>query len=207
MLSKIRSRQNCPTALFPILLILAFITIIPETFAQIPNAAPAAAGVTARDNAAAESRRRVVLPPRSTNANDSSLHKATRIERRAFELINKARQEKGLSLLSWDPELCRMARAHSEDMEQRRFFSHERPDGLRMNDRARSFGIAHFKLLAENIAINQGFDDPGALAVEQWLLSPGHRANILDPRFEQSAVGVSVGADGTVYLTQEFIAR
>src|SRR6266568_1381140 len=92
-------------------------------------------------------------------------------------------------------------------IKQRRFFSHETPDGLRMNDRALSFGIAHFKILAENIAINQGFDDPGALAVEQWLLSPGHRANILDPRFEQSAVGVSVGADGTVYLTQEFIAR
>jgi len=112
-----------------------------------------------------------------------------------------------LSPLSWDPELCRMARAHSEDMAQRRYFSHETPEGLRANDRARAFGIEQYKLLAENIATNQGFDDPGALAVEQWLRSPGHRANILNPRFEQSAIGVSIGADGTVFLTQEFIAR
>src|SRR6266567_7986204 len=206
MLSRIRSRQYA-NAVLPVLLIPAFIAIIPETFAQTPNLAPATVRVTPPSHGVVASRPRVVSSPRNTNADSPSPGKATPFERRTFELINRARQEQGLSPLSWDPELCRMARAHSEDMAQRRFFSHETPDGLRMNDRARSFGIAHFKLLAENIAINQGFDDPGALAVEQWLLSPGHRANILDPRFEQSAVGVSVGADGTVYLTQEFIAR
>jgi uncharacterized protein YkwD len=201
MLSKIRPPRNCQIAIFAILLILVFNVIIPESFAQTPNLAGRGA------SGAPESRPRLVLSPRKTDADGPPLQKATPIERRAFELINKARQEKGLSPLGWDSGLCRMARSHSEDMAQRRFFSHETPDGLRMNDRARSFGIEDFKLLAENIAANQGFDDPGAFAVEQWLRSPGHRANILNPRFEQSAIGVSVGADGTVFLTQEFITR
>jgi len=51
------------------------------------------------------------------------------------------------------------------------------------------------------------FDDPGAFTVERWMLSPGHRANILSSEFQQSAIGVYVASDGTVYLTQEFITR
>ena len=38
----------------------------------------------------------------------------------------------------------------------------------------------YYKVLGENIAYNFGFDDPGGFAVERWMLSPGHRANILD---------------------------
>jgi uncharacterized protein YkwD len=87
------------------------------------------------------------------------------------------------------------------------YFAHETPDGLHLRDRAHAVGIAHFHVLGENIAYNQGFDDPGAFAVERWLRSPGHRANILNAEFQQSAIGVFVAPDGTVYLTQEFIAR
>ena len=100
-----------------------------------------------------------------------------------------------------------MARAHSESMVRRGFFSHVTPNGSRMTDRARAAGIAHFRALGENIAYNQGYDDPGGFAVENWMLSPGHRANILNPEFQESAIGVFVAADGTVYLTQEFIRR
>ena len=72
---------------------------------------------------------------------------------------------------------------------------------------SRALGIAHFHMLGENIAYNQGFPDPAGFAVQEWLLSPGHRANILRAEFQQSAIGVFVAANGTVYLTQEFMAR
>jgi uncharacterized protein YkwD len=100
-----------------------------------------------------------------------------------------------------------MARMHSESMALLGFFSHVNPDGLRMTDRARSLGIAHFHMLGENIAYNLGYDDPAGFAVQEWLLSPGHRANILRAEFQESAIGVFVGANGTVYLTQEFMTR
>jgi uncharacterized protein YkwD len=186
---------------------MAFITIIPETFAQTPNAAPVKVLVVFPSSPAPASKPRLVSSPAITHLNGPSLSEATAIEKRAFELINEARQSKGLFPLSWDPELCLMARAHSQDMVRRRFFSHETPDGRDTTDRAHALGIAHFQILGENIAYNQGFEDPGAFAVERWLLSSSHRANILNPQFQASAIGVSVSADGTVFLTQEFITR
>ena len=61
--------------------------------------------------------------------------------------------------------------------------------------------------MAENIAYNQGYDDPGAFAVERWMVSSVHRANILSNEFQASAIGSFVGPDQKVYLTQVFILR
>jgi uncharacterized protein YkwD len=68
-------------------------------------------------------------------------------------------------------------------------------------------GIAHFRVIAENIAYNKGYDDPGAFAVERWMISSGHRANILYVGFQAAGIGSYVSSDGTVYLTQVFINR
>jgi uncharacterized protein YkwD len=100
-----------------------------------------------------------------------------------------------------------MARKHSEKMAHLGFFSHVTPEGLRLQDRAREAGISHYSVIAENIAYNQGYDDPGAFAVERWMTSPGHRANILYSGFKSMAVGTFVAADGSVYLTQTFVTR
>ncbi|MFN2492369.1 MAG: CAP domain-containing protein [Pyrinomonadaceae bacterium] len=136
-----------------------------------------------------------------------SLDEATAIERRAFEKTNQARGEKGLSLLVWDSELCRLARAHSESMGRLKYFSHETPEGSQLKDRARRVGILHFRVIAENIAYNKGYQDPGAFAVERWLLSSAHSANIFYNGFQASAIGSYVSTDGSVYLTQVFITR
>jgi len=131
---------------------------------------------------------------------------ASAIERRAFEATNAARQQNALQPLVWDESLCAMARAYSERMATAGFFSHETPDGLQLKDRAHQSGI-HFRVIGENIAYNKGYDDPGGFAVERWLISPGHRANILYVGFEASAIGSYIAADGSIYLTQVFIAR
>jgi uncharacterized protein YkwD len=203
MLCKIRPEQSC-AALIRALVILAFTAIIPETFAQTPKAPVAILISSSTEPVAALRSRRVSAV---SDAKGPAFDEANEIEKRAFEMTNAAREEKGLPPLVWAPDLCTMARAHSENMVRRGFFAHETPDGLRMVDRAHLAGIGHFKVLGENIAYNQGFDDPGGFAVERWMLSPGHRANILNREFLQSAIGVFVANDGTVYLTQEFIAR
>lgn len=136
-----------------------------------------------------------------------SLDDANAIERKAFEQTNQARIENGLAPLAWDSELCAMARAHSERMAQQKFFSHESPDGLQLKERAHLSGILHFRVIGENIAYNKGYDDPGGFAVERWMSSSGHRANILYNAFQGSAIGSYVAADGSVYLTQVFITR
>ncbi|HUS11530.1 MAG TPA: CAP domain-containing protein [Pyrinomonadaceae bacterium] len=156
--------------------------------------------------------RRVTLENRSVRsaasaALPSALDIPTEIERRAFDQTNRARVEKGLSPLVWDRELCRMARAHSEQMALLGFFAHVTPQGSRLRERAHDNGILHFRVIAENIAYNKGYDDPGGFAVERWMISSGHRANILYVGFQAAAIGSYVSADGSTYLTQVFIAR
>ena len=154
------------------------------------------------------------IRPRSTSLNLASpaataptLEQASDIERHAFEETNRARLKNGLLPFVWDANLCRMARAHSENMGRHNFFSHVTPEGQRLKDRAQAAGILRFTLIGENIAYNLGYDDPGTFAVERWMLSPKHRANILDEHFNAMAVGTYVAPDGSVYLTQTFIQR
>ena len=100
-----------------------------------------------------------------------------------------------------------MARSNSENMARLGYFSHETPQGQKLRDRARAAGIIHYTVLGENIAYNFGYDDPGAFAVERWMLSAGHRANILSTEFKAMAIGSFVTAAGSVFITQTFITR
>lgn len=100
-----------------------------------------------------------------------------------------------------------MARQHSESMAHQDFFDHTGPDGRDMRSRAHGSNIRGWSALAENIAYNQGFDDPAGFAVQRWMRSTKHRDNILNGSFTRSAVGIARAADGRVFLTQVFIAR
>ncbi len=150
--------------------------------------------------------KRISSPPVSPSTSPT-LAQANAIERRAFDQTNVIRVQNGLPPLEWDADVCRMARDHSENMSRQAFFAHTTPDGKRLRDRARLVGILGFSVLAENIAYNQGYEDPGAFAVERWMQSPKHRANILSPEFRAMAIGSFVAPDGVVYLTQTFITR
>lgn len=132
---------------------------------------------------------------------------ANEIERRAFEQTNLERIKNGMPPFVWDADLAVLSRSYSENMSRHRFFAHVTPDGKRLPDRARAAGIRRYSVLGENLAYNQGYDDPGALAVERWMLSPKHRANILSSEFRAMAIGSYVAPDGSVYLTQTFIKR
>lgn len=175
-----------------------------DVVAQTQQMIPTARLLTMPGDVTALSRPRRVS---TANTNVTSLGDANEIERRAFESTNMARVKNGLTPLVWSAALCQVARSHSESMVRRGYFDHESPDGERLRDRVRAVGIAHFRVLGENIAYNQGYDDPGGFAVERWMISPGHRANILSNEFEQAAVGSFIAQDGTVYLTQVFIKR
>src|ERR1051325_6926963 len=129
------------------------------------------------------------------------------IERRAFEQTNIVRVKNGLPPLVWDSDICRMDRIHSEAMSRQGVFSHITPEGMKLADRTRSAGILKFLVVGENIAYSQGYDDPGAFAVERWMASEKHRANILSPEFRAMAIGSFIAPDGSVYLTQTFITR
>ncbi len=193
--------------------LLALLAFCPSSAAQNTEQRPVARLIGDLGNDSSYSRPRTVKLPEGSAATakvgsaSPRFDEATTVERRAFEKTNQARVANGLGPLVWDSELCRMARTHSEKMARLGFFSHETPDGAQLKDRARAIGILHFRVLAENIAYNKGYDDPGAFAVERWMLSSAHRGNILYVGFQASAIGSYVSTDGSVYLTQVFITR
>jgi len=131
---------------------------------------------------------------------------ANSLERQAFDLINAARAKNRLPPLAWDGDLCRVARAHSENMGRRNFFDHEAPDGSSLLDRVNASGIV-WRSLGENIAYNQGQVDPVRVAVEQWMKLPKHLGNIMRGKYTHTAVGIARTTDGRVYLTQIFMMR
>ena len=128
-------------------------------------------------------------------------------ERRAFELVNRERQRRGLSPLEWDGGLVRLARFHSQNMARDGYLSHVDRDGLDLKARARAVGLQGWRALGENIAYNQGYDDPTAFAVERWMVSEKHRENALSGEYTHAAVGIARASDGTFYFTQVFMRR
>ena len=99
--------------------------------------------------------------------------------------LNAIRQGHDLSPLRIDGRLNQAAQLHSDDMAVRDFFSHQTPDGARMDDRADAFGY-QWRLLLENIAAGQ---PSVAEAIDGWMKSPGHRAAILDSDAEDAGMG------------------
>ena len=184
-----------------------FVLAAATTVAQEVTVSPAPRLLESRAGEIAFARPRRVSAPEAEPALPYSFHQATAIERLVFELTNQERMSNGLLPLAWDGELCRMARQHSEDMGGRGYFDHETPEGLLPRDRARAAGLRGFRVIAENIAYNKGYENPGAYAVQRWMKSPGHRANILHSSFQYSAIGTYVASDGSVYLTQVFLSR
>lgn len=121
-----------------------------------------------------------------------------KFEREVIRLVNVERESRGLSPLTYNWELSRVARFKSQDMSDNGYFSHTSPTYGSPFDMIKSFGIA-YRSAGENIA--KGYSTPKAV-VDGWMNSSGHRANILNEQFKE--IGVGYVADGR-YWTQMFI--
>jgi uncharacterized protein YkwD len=129
-------------------------------------------------------------------------------------LVNRERSARGERSLRPNRRLMRAARAHSENMALDDYFEHVGPRGQTPLARLRAVGYISSSggyEVGENIAWGTlGLATPRAI-VAAWMASPGHRANILDPRFRETGIGVSPhpptslahGQPGAIY-TQDF---
>lgn len=160
----------------------------------VPTAAPTAAPTKAPEQAAPTAAP-TKAPSVSTNA--------SAIELEVFNRVNQVRAQYGLSSLTWADDLANVARAHSRDMIDRKYFSHNDPNGNSPFDRLRNNGIS-YRTAAENIAYGQR--TPQAV-MDAWMNSSGHRANILNANVKEIGVGAATASNGTIYWTQMFVAR
>jgi len=128
------------------------------------------------------------------------------VEMWIFEEINRERVRRGAPPLVWDTLLAKIAREHSQDMAARRFFGHMTPEGKDVDARLRQWGLKRYRMVAENLALNFDPISPVSTTIHQWMMSPGHKRNILGP-FRYTGVGVAVSERGAYYITQIFLDR
>ena len=130
---------------------------------------------------------------------NSSPPSASTAESMLLLAANRDRAAAGLKPLQWDPALAAAARQHAQRMVHMNALSHQFPGEPPMQDRARQAG-ARFSLIAENVA--EGPNVPGLHT--QWMNSPPHRANLLDPGL--NAVGIAVVQGGKMLFAVEDFA-
>jgi len=129
-------------------------------------------------------------------------------EEKILELVNDKRSKAGLAPLKFSGRLIVAARGHSYDMAMRGYFSHQSADGVSPAQRIRGSGIEYSEM-GENIYEEDAPVRPhlASRAVQGWMNSPGHRKNILSPRFDQTGIGIARAADGSTYITEDFVQR
>lgn len=124
----------------------------------------------------------------------------TAYEAEIVRLVNEIRVQNGLKELTQDWQLSRVARYKSQDMKDKKYFSHISPTYGSPFQMMKSFGIT-YKTAGENIA--KGYATP-QVVVNGWMNSSGHRANILNSSFTH--IGVGYVSSGN-YWTQMFISK
>ncbi|WP_313025228.1 CAP domain-containing protein [Pseudomonas lopnurensis] len=104
--------------------------------------------------------------------------------------------------LAWNGTLGAAAESHSRAMANGNFFSHLGDDGRTPGDRAELAGYAGGQV-GENIAA--ALPTPRKV-VDGWLASPGHCANLMNPRFSElgAAYAVDPQSDAGIYWTALF---
>jgi uncharacterized protein YkwD len=135
------------------------------------------------------------------------------MEKHMFDLVNHDRQDPAYSAetggkalpLKWNEKLAAVARAHSRNMVEKGYFDHTDPDGTTFWARIAATGI-RWLAMAENIANNQTVIAAEKVFMSEPPFKPNHRANILDVRSTDIGIGIVRGPNGTLYITQDFVA-
>ena len=103
---------------------------------------------------------------------------------------NKERTKESLLPLSSNKTLDQVAKLKLEDLFSKQYFAHESPTGQSAADLAKQAGY-NYLMVGENLALGNFGDNQGI--VSAWMDSPGHRANILNPKFKELGVALRQG--------------
>lgn len=142
--------------------------------------------------------------PSSERVSEDSLagYELKEFEQEVVALVNKEREKRGLEPLQTHNRLSALANVKSQDMADKRYFSHTSPTYGSPFDMMDEFDF-RYQAAGENIAAGQRTPEE---VVEGWMNSDGHRANILHEDFTHIGVGYMEGAGPYKrYWTQLFM--
>ncbi|HLG54911.1 MAG TPA: CAP domain-containing protein [Vicinamibacterales bacterium] len=118
------------------------------------------------------------------------------------QLTNSERSTAGLAAMRANTRLMQAAQLHADQMARMDKLAHELSGAQypRPQDRLAAAGYL-WQAYAENIAMGQS---TAAAAMDGWMHSSGHRANILNPSLAEIGIGFAHNSAGRPYYVQVF---
>ncbi|HVM40410.1 MAG TPA: CAP domain-containing protein [Acidimicrobiia bacterium] len=133
-----------------------------------------------------------ILTPGAVQAEESGLSGDPGKEAEFVAAINSLRADHGLPSLAVHEQLTAKARDWSHTMAEAGEIWHSNlPDGITVN----------WKRLGENVGMGGSVE-----ALHQAFIdSPSHYENLVDPGFRHVGIGVTVNAEGTIFVSEVFM--
>ncbi len=170
---------------------------VPEETPSVPEETPSTPDTPVVDETPDNS-----TEDNSTNADTNFM---AAVETAIYNKVNEERAKAGVPALTYNTVMQKYARIKSQDMGDKKYFSHEDLNGNLITTQMKKDGVS-YKAWGENIAYIGGNVSADTLAQQfmtNWMNSSGHRENILSTKF--SSIGVGVYKIGNkVYAAQEF---
>ncbi len=110
-------------------------------------------------------------------------------------LTNEQRTTAGLQPLRSEATLEAAGQAYSTSMVTLGFFAHVSPTGSTLKQRLVAY--TDWTSIGENLYTGTGTLATPRAAVDGWMRSEGHRANLLNPEYRDVGLGVAQGSPGT----------
>src|SRR5580700_4144940 len=168
--------------------------------ASLPPSSRVMASSEGNDGGAAASAQRATLKPAAANAADIPFSDYDNdAEQVLLDLANQARAQAGAPRLTLDAGLCHAARAHAEAMFAARQLSHQFDGEPSLPQRLATATATQLDQEGENVA----FDFDAEKGHQHLMLSPPHRANLLNPAYNVIGMGVVRSGDH-LYIVQDF---
>ena len=121
-------------------------------------------------------------------------------EKQLLSLVNKERTARKLPKVYVNTALTKAARAHSREMGDKQYFSHNSYNGETFKTRIIRFGYTYkgytYWKIGENIGWGSGLYASPVAVVKSWMASSGHRAVLLTKSFRAAGLGAVKCEDG-----------
>jgi uncharacterized protein YkwD len=159
-----------------------------------------------------------LLTPAATAAPRHAHAALTPLESGVLVDINNFRRAHQLPPLKFSTRLTAAARAHTQEMAQQGYFAHDSANGSAFWRRIQGFYTSspwRYWSVGENLLWSSPDVSPRH-ALEMWLASPEHKANLMNARWreigvaalhEAAAPGVFKGLDVTIVTTDFGVRR
>jgi uncharacterized protein YkwD len=178
-------------------LAMAFLLVIGAASLPLSRVMAAPRG---NEDPAGQSAQRATLKPAAATAPDIPLGDYdAQAEQQLLDLANQARAQAGVPRLTLDTGLCQAARAHAQAMFVARQLSHQFEGEPSLPQRLATATSTQLDQEGENVA----FDFDAEKGHQHLMLSPPHRANLLNPAYNVIGMGVVRSGD-RLYIVQDF---